>query len=135
MSESLPAPVYTLMREVLADTKLTPEQKIKLLRELRRGNLSGYERWAIYGLATAVVLAVVGLVVVAWGGAEEVADGLIAIGSAAAGGLAGLLTPGRGRGGDGTTEAAPGTDPTPAAPASTPERAAPAMPPEEQTGP
>lgn len=87
---------YELIRIVLTDPKLEWEQKKVLIDELRKGNVSDRWtfRWAIWILGAAVLLTIAAL----WGlssGKYDIPDGLVAIGSAAAGGLAGLLTPGR----------------------------------------
>lgn len=51
-------------------------------------------RWAIWILGATVILAVVALWVLSYYD-HKIPEGLVAIGSGAAGGLAGLLTPGR----------------------------------------
>lgn len=90
---------YELIRIVLTDPKLEWEQKKVLIDELRKGNVSDRWtfRWAIWILGAAVLLTIAALWALS-SGAYNIPDGLVAIGSAAAGGLAGLLTPGRSSG-------------------------------------
>mgnify|MGYP000863013287 FL=1 len=92
---------FELVKIVLTDPKLEWEQKKILIDELRKGSVSDRWtfRWAILILGAAVLLTIGAL----WGlssGKYEIPEGLVAIGSAAAGGLAGLLTPGRNSGRD-----------------------------------
>lgn len=92
---------FELVKIVLTDPKLEWEQKKVLIDELRKGNVSDRWtfRWAIWILGAAVLLTIGAL----WGlssGMYHIPEGLVAIGSAAAGGLAGLLTPGRSSGRD-----------------------------------
>jgi hypothetical protein len=88
-----------LLRVVLTDPKLEWEQKQKLIDELRKANPAG-DRWtfrsAIWILGLVVLLTIVALWVLSAAG-HKIPEGLVAIGSGAAGGLAGLLTPGRDR--------------------------------------
>ena len=90
--------LYDLMDRVLTDDTLDHEQKCALIDELRKNNPGASDRWtyrlAIYFLGGMAALTVIGLGVIACIGAQ-VPQGLVAIGSAAVGGLAGLLTPGR----------------------------------------
>ena len=86
-----------LVRIVLTDPQLTPEQKKMLVDELRKTTPTSDRwtfRWAIWILGLVVILAVIALWVLSYYG-KNIPDGLVAIGSGAAGGLAGLLTPGR----------------------------------------
>jgi hypothetical protein len=72
------------------------EQKTTLLDELRKNDAGAADRWAyryaIWILGGTGILAIAGLVFLSWYGGT-ISDGLIAIGSAAVGGLAGLLAP------------------------------------------
>jgi hypothetical protein len=91
---------YDLLQGVVTDPKLEWEQKQKLIDELRKtGPVSDRWtfRWAIWILGAAVILTIVALWVLTAAGHTDIPDGLVAIGSSAAGGLAGLLTPGRDR--------------------------------------
>lgn len=89
--------LYDLMKCVL-NSSLTPEQKVELLDELRKNNPVSSDRWAyrwaIWILGAAVVITIVCLTILA-AMKVEIPDGLIAIGSAVAGGIAGLLSPGQ----------------------------------------
>ena len=93
-----PTEFYGLLKAVVTDPSLTPEQKKSLIDELRKSSPTSDTwtfRWAIWILGLVVLLTIISL----WSlsaGQSQIPDGLVAIGSAAAGGLAGLLTPGRG---------------------------------------
>ena len=92
-----PTEFYGLLMAVVVDPNLSPEQKKSLIDELRKSSPTSDRwtfRWAIWILGLVVLLTVIAL----WSlsaGKHEIPDGLIAIGSGAAGGLGGLLTPGR----------------------------------------
>jgi hypothetical protein len=94
--------LHELLRLVIVDPDLNPAQKKDLLDELRKSG--GADRWtfrsAIWILGAVVLVTVVAVSVVTWAlpDAGKIPDGLIAIGSGAAGGVGGLLTPGRERG-------------------------------------
>lgn len=94
-----PTEFYGLLKAVVTDPSLTPGQKKSLIDELRKSSPASDRwtfRWAIWILGLVVLLTIISL----WSlsaGEYDIPDGLVAIGSAAAGGLAGLLTPGRGR--------------------------------------
>ena len=94
-----PTEFYGLLKAVVTDPSLTPEQKKSLIDELRKSSPTSDRwtfRWAIWILGLVVLLTIISL----WSlsaGKYDIPDGLVAIGSAAAGGLAGLLTPGRGQ--------------------------------------
>lgn len=97
-SLAVPSDFYGLIGFVLKDPSLTPEQKVLLIDEVRKSSPAS-DRWtsryAIYSLAAIVLIALIG--VIALGLYEKyIPDGLVAIGSAAVGGLAGLLTPRKG---------------------------------------
>ncbi|MBK7462654.1 MAG: hypothetical protein IPJ50_07925 [Betaproteobacteria bacterium] len=92
--------LYDLLRDVLADPKLDYEQKQKLIDELRKASPASDRwtfRWAIWILGLVVILTIVALWALSADG-HIVPEGLVAIGSGAAGGIAGLLTPGRDNG-------------------------------------
>lgn len=92
MSNSTNPSLYSLMEKVIDDKTLTQKEKISLINELRKNNPTTTDRWAprtaIYFLGT-VVLATI--LCIALSGTET-SEGLIAIGSAAVGGLAGLIS-------------------------------------------
>lgn len=92
--------LYDLMDRVLTNDALDHEQKCALIDELRKNNPGASDRWtyrlAIYFLGGMTVLTIIGLIVIACLGAHA-PQGLVAIGSASVGGLAGLLSPGRGK--------------------------------------
>ena len=50
-------------------------------------------RIVVLALGSAVLIGMVGLIILSWKGVQSVPDGLVAIGSAAVGALAGLLAP------------------------------------------
>jgi hypothetical protein len=92
-----------LIEIVLKDPQLNPEDKKSLIDELRKNNPGTADRWtfrwAIYIFGGVASLCVVGLVILSFN--ELTApEGLVAIGSACIGGLAGLLAPGRARSSD-----------------------------------
>jgi hypothetical protein len=84
--------LYELMEKVLADAKLTSEEKVKLIDELRKNNPAASDRWAprvaIWILGIAVIATIICITILG----KDTNDGLIAIGSAAVGGLAGLIS-------------------------------------------
>src|SRR5688500_10989741 len=88
--------LYELMKVVLEDSKLEPEQKKKLIDELRKNNPTTAERWtyrwAIWILGAIILTSVICITVLA-PDSGQIPDGLVAIGSAAVGGIAGLLSP------------------------------------------
>ncbi len=89
--------LYDLMLAVLSDPNLkTTKEKIDLIDELRKNNPSTTDRWsyryAIWFLGASVMITIISMVILAALG-KDVPDGLIAIGSAVAGGIAGLLSP------------------------------------------
>ncbi|MBV6518160.1 MAG: hypothetical protein DCC43_16015 [Candidatus Brocadia sp.] len=88
---------HELMKLVITDTNLQPVEKKKLLNELRKS--SGADRWtyrsAIWILGTVGLLTVGAIWYLSISNgfkAENIPQGLVAIGSSAVGGLAGLLT-------------------------------------------
>ncbi|MCW3105569.1 MAG: putative transrane protein [Segetibacter sp.] len=93
-----PTNQFDLMKIVLLDTNLNNQQKIDLIDELRKNNPASTDRWsyryAIWILGAAIGLTIVAMGIIGWHG-KDVPDGLIAIGSAVAGGIAGLLSQSR----------------------------------------
>ena len=94
------ASLYDLIKIVLEDTQLKPEDKLKLIDELRKNNPGTSDRWtyryAILILGGVVLLTIAVLWHLTKLPAANIPDGIVAIGSAAVGGLAGLLSPGKG---------------------------------------
>jgi hypothetical protein len=93
--DQTPCTLLELMKIVLQDTKLTTKEKKQLLDELRKNNPSSSDRWtyrsAIWALAAIVIGTVVFIFILS---KNQSSEGLIAIGSAAVGGLAGMLSTG-----------------------------------------
>ncbi|ESU28717.1 hypothetical protein FLJC2902T_13080 [Flavobacterium limnosediminis JC2902] len=87
--------LYDLMEKVLSNTTLSAEEKINLIDELRKNNPAASDRWAprvaIWILGLAVLTTIICITYLSHEN-SEISEGLIAIGSAAAGGLAGLLS-------------------------------------------
>jgi hypothetical protein len=95
-----PTTLLDLIRIVLEDPQLKPDEKRSLIDELRKNNPGTSDRWtyryAILTLGGAVLITILALWYLGAHQGATIPDGLISIGSAAVGGLAGLLTPGRG---------------------------------------
>lgn len=81
-----------LVRLVLEKDGLEVCDRVLLIDEIRKGNSHDRwgPRWAVWGLALVTIASVVTIGLLAGEGRNS--EGLIAIGSAAVGGLAGLLT-------------------------------------------
>jgi hypothetical protein len=92
MNNSTNPSLYALMEKVLVDTKLTSKEKIDLIDELRKNNPAASDRWlprvAIWILGIAVMTTIICITIQK----DNVSESLIAIGSAAVGGLAGLVS-------------------------------------------
>lgn len=100
ISKNIPCTVYDLMKQVLEDTNLKPEEKRKLLDELRKNNPTDSDRWtyrsAIWLLGAIVCGSILAIYYLSIHQSSNInTEGLIAIGSAAVGGLAGLLNSAR----------------------------------------
>jgi hypothetical protein len=84
-----------LILEVLKNESFSPDQKIALIDEIRKNSPAGADRWtyryAIWILGGAVLLALGCTTGMAVYKVSPIPDGVLAIGSAAIGGLAGLL--------------------------------------------
>lgn len=87
--------LYNLMETVLSQPNLETTEKIKLINELRKNNPKTSDRWAyrwaIWMLGVAVLITI-GCITLLSLNRYQIPDGLIAIGSSVAGGLAGLLS-------------------------------------------
>lgn len=91
-STSKPTTVNDLILAVLHDARLSAEEKRVLIDEIRKNNPGTADRWtyrwAIYILGGVAAMTVIGLILIAsWN--LTAPDGLVAIGSASIGGLAG----------------------------------------------
>lgn len=84
------AELYALINTILTDASLTAKEKQLLIDEVRKSTPAS-DRWtyryAIYGLLAVVLLTVLGALFLQ----EKFPASVIAIGSAAVGGLAGML--------------------------------------------
>jgi hypothetical protein len=91
--------IHELIRIILLDPNSKPEEKKLLIDEVRKNNPGASDRWtyryAILLLGGAVLLTIMALWYLSQVPGISISDGLVSIGSAAVGGLAGLLTPGR----------------------------------------
>lgn len=92
METSTKPTLYGLMEKVLDDSSLSKDEKIALIDELRKNNPAASDRWsprvAIWILGIAIITTIICLTIQE----KETNEGLIAIGSAAVGGLAGLIS-------------------------------------------
>ncbi|MCL9805880.1 hypothetical protein NAT51_10125 [Flavobacterium amniphilum] len=92
MENSSNQALYPLMEKVISDTTLTSKEKIKLIDELRKNNPVAYDRWApriaLYILGATAIATIICIAI----SNGETNEGLIAIGSAAVGGIAGLVS-------------------------------------------
>lgn len=92
MENSTKPTLYELMDKVLSDTNLTTDEKIKIIDELRKNNPASADRWsprvAIWILGASILTTIVCITILG----EGTNEGLLAIGSAAVGGLAGLIS-------------------------------------------
>jgi hypothetical protein len=87
-----------LIQQVTNDTSLPSEQKIKLLSNLQKlSSPLQTDRWifrlVVAFLGLAVLLTIIGGFILSFKTAATIPEGLIALGSAAVGALAGLLAP------------------------------------------
>jgi hypothetical protein len=87
--------VNDLIEVVLRSEKHTWKEKKKLIDEIRKNspalNDRWLYRWVVWFLGATAILSVVGLVVLLYFN-KDLPDGLIALGSASVGALAGLFT-------------------------------------------
>lgn len=87
-----------LIQQVTNDTSLPSDQKIKLLSNLQKlSSPLQTDRWifrlVVAFLGLAVLLTIIGGFILSFKTAATIPEGLIALGSAAVGALAGLLAP------------------------------------------
>jgi hypothetical protein len=91
--------LYELMRLVLINPDIDTQDKKQLIDELRKNNPAMDDRWtyryATWFLGGVVLLSVIALWSLGNSGKSEISQGLVALGSAALGGLAGLIAPNR----------------------------------------
>lgn len=90
--------VWRLVEIALTNPRLTANEQIALIDEIRK--MSGIDRWtfryAILGLGLISAFAIGAMVYLSTtGGGKELSSGILAIGSTAVGGIAGLLSQGR----------------------------------------
>jgi hypothetical protein len=87
------------MRLVLISPEIDTKDKKELIDELRKNNPAMDDRWtyryATWFLGGVVLLCVLALWSLGSSGRSEISQGLVALGSAALGGLAGLIAPSR----------------------------------------
>ncbi|MDZ4263134.1 MAG: hypothetical protein U1B30_12495 [Pseudomonadota bacterium] len=98
-SNQASASFYDLLRLVVVDKDLDYSQKKVLIDEIRKASPASDRwtfRWAIWILGIVVVIAI-GTIGGLAAHSLPVPEGLVAIGSGAAGGIAGLLTPSKGK--------------------------------------
>jgi hypothetical protein len=92
-----PTTHHDLIKIILSNPNSTPEQQNALIDKIGKTTVSDRWtfRWAIWILGLAMLLTIAALWALCYADKKDIPQGLIAIGSGAAGGLAGLLTPGR----------------------------------------
>jgi hypothetical protein len=90
------ASIFDLIKIILSDPKLSSSEKKALIDEVRKNsptlNDRWLYRWAIWMLGVTVIITALSFSALSWVGAE-IPQGLVALGSGAASGLAGLLAP------------------------------------------
>lgn len=97
MEENNTETALSLMAKVIQDDNFNTDQKIKLLDEIRKARPALEDRWIyrwiVYFLGSTVILTVLGgFIMVMLEASTSIPDGLIALGSAALGALATLLS-------------------------------------------
>ena len=98
MANNIKEPLQELIQQVTSNTSLPPDQKIKLLESLQKiPTPLQTDRWifrlVVAFLGVAVLLTIIGGFYLSIKTAATIPEGLIALGSAAVGALAGLLAP------------------------------------------
>jgi hypothetical protein len=98
MANNMKDTLQDLIHQVTNDTSLPPEQKVKLLGSLQKLSTPlQSDRWifrlVVAFLGVAVLLTIIGGFYLSIKTAVTIPEGLIALGSAAVGALAGLLAP------------------------------------------
>src|SRR5436309_14786058 len=91
--------LYELMALVLTSPNIDTQDKKQLIDELRKNNPAMDDRWTYrydtWFLGGVVLLCVAALWSLGSNGQSQISQGLVALGSAALGGLAGLVAPNR----------------------------------------
>jgi hypothetical protein len=91
--------LYGLMQLVLINPDINTQDKKELIDELRKNNPAMDDRWtyryATWFLGGVVLLCVAALWSLGNNSGSQISQGLVALGSAALGGLAGLVAPNR----------------------------------------
>lgn len=98
MPNNIKDTLQEFIQEVTHDPSLPPDQKVKLLGNLQKlASPLQSDRWifrlVVAFLGLAVLLTIVGGFILSFKTAATIPEGLIALGSAAVGALAGLLAP------------------------------------------
>src|SRR4030042_2386037 len=98
MANNIKDTLQELIQQVTNDTSLPPDQKIKLLSNLQKlSSPLQSDRWifrlVVAFLGLAVLLSIIGGFILSFKTAATIPEGLIALGSAAVGALAGFLCP------------------------------------------
>jgi len=98
MANHIKDTLQELIQQVTNDPSLPPDQKIKLLSNLQKlSSPLQSDRWifrlVVAFLGLAVLLTIIGGFILNFKTAATIPEGLIALGSAAVGALAGLLAP------------------------------------------
>jgi hypothetical protein len=98
MANNIKETLKELVEQITNDASLPPDQKVKLLGNLQKLSTPlQYDRWifrlVVAFLGVAVLLTIIGGFYLSIKTAATIPEGLIALGSAAVGALAGLLAP------------------------------------------
>lgn len=87
-----------LIALVLQDDKTSPEDKVKLIDEIRKTNPGSSDRWAyrwsVWLMGGSIVFCIIGITTLAFA-KLEVPPGLLVVASGIVGALAGLISPGQ----------------------------------------
>ncbi len=95
---SVPSTYFDVVNKVIESTAITPEDKRALLADMRKSSPTSDRltfRLAIMLIGLIALVTIGGICFLLQAGNVELPDGLIAIASAAVGGLAGLLSQSR----------------------------------------
>jgi hypothetical protein len=98
MANNIKDTLQDLIHQVTNDASLPPDKKVKLLESLQKISTPLQSDWWIFRLVVAflglaVLLTIIGGFYLSIKTAATIPEGLIALGSAAVGALAGLLAP------------------------------------------